>query len=71
VTPGRGRTGSFDRAAAADRRQHEVVGEDDTLGRGQLAVREPDDSFAAGRAHAQGQAEVDRELEVHVEELGP
>ena len=62
---------AFDRVPSANWNEHEVIGEDDTLGRREVAVRESHDPLTTGRAHPERQAEVDRELEVHVEELGP
>ena len=61
----------LERAACADRRPHEVVGEHDALRRGEVAVGEADRSLPGRAGHAEGKREVDRELQVDVEELRP
>ena len=61
----------LDRAPRADARVHEVVGEHDAFLVGESPVRKADQSLAARAGHAQRQPEVDGELEVDVEELGP
>ena len=58
--------------AAGPRRAHDhLVGEHHALLRGQAAEREPGHPFVDAVAEPERQAEVDRQLEVHVEELGP
>src|SRR5205807_5845933 len=49
----------------------QVVGEDDTLLAGQLAEREAYGALGGGARQAHRQPEVDGQLEVDVEELGP
>ena len=62
---------ALDHAARADGRPDEVVGEDDALFGRESPEGEADARFAAGARHAQRQVELDRELEVDVEEVGP
>ena len=57
---------------AGPRRAHDhLVGEHHALLGGQAAEREPGHPFVDAVAEPERQAEVDRQLEVHVEELGP
>jgi hypothetical protein len=64
--------GTLDGAATADAAHADaVVGEQHALFGRQLAEREPDRSLRGRLAQANGQPEVDRQLEVDVEELRP
>ena len=60
------------RATAADPVDvHEVVREDDALLPGEGAEREADEGLGRGPRQPEGQVELDRQVQVDVEELGP
>ena len=72
VTPGsRSNSARSTAAPRAGRARDEVVGEHHALLGGEAPEREADDALGVVAAEPQRQPEVDRQLEVDVEELGP
>ena len=62
---------ALDRPSTPDVHDHEVVGEQHALVGRQLAEREPDRPLGRRARQPDRQPELDREVEVDVEELGP